>query len=95
MKPGNLEGGFAWYPAVNALRLAVIRDGPPRLAKIAVPTRYLWGERDPIHKAEWTDLLPEYFADVRVDLAKGAGHFVHYEKPELANREIVAFFKDR
>lgn len=95
MKPGNLDGGFKWYTAINATRLALIRDGAPKLAKIPTPTRVLWGTRDPLYKTAWTDLIPEYFADVRVDLADGAGHFVHYEKPDLANKEIIQFFKSR
>jgi hypothetical protein len=37
MKPGNLEGGFAWYRATHAARMALVRDGAPVLPKIEVP----------------------------------------------------------
>jgi pimeloyl-ACP methyl ester carboxylesterase len=92
MKPGNLAGGFAWYAGVQPARLALIRDGAPAMAKIAAPTRVLWGERDPVLRVEWADRLPDYFADVTVSTAPGCGHFVHYENPELANAAVVEFF---
>lgn len=93
MQPGNLAGGFAWYKAVNEARLAAIRGTAPALPRIEVPARVLWGASDPVLKAEWTDRLGETFAQVRVDVAPAAGHFVHYEAPDLANREISAFFE--
>jgi pimeloyl-ACP methyl ester carboxylesterase len=95
MKPGNLSGGFAWYRGSLPMRQKLIREGAPKLAPIAAPTRVLWGERDPVLKVEWRDRLGDYFADLQVSTAPGAGHFVHYEAPELANREIIAFFRPR
>jgi pimeloyl-ACP methyl ester carboxylesterase len=93
MKPGNLRGGFGWYVGVNEARMALIRSGPPSLSKIETPTRVLWGEDDPILKVEWADRLGDYFSDYVFDPAPQAGHFVHYERPELANREIIEFFR--
>jgi pimeloyl-ACP methyl ester carboxylesterase len=61
--------------------------GAPKLPKIGVPARFFGGERDPLVKIAWADRLGEYFS-----AAEGAGHFVHYERPEAANREIVGFF---
>lgn len=92
MKPGNLQGGFDWYVATNESRLGLIRDGAPALPKIGVPTRFLWGASDPVVKVRWADRLGDFFADYSFEAAPGAGHFVHYEAPELANREISAFF---
>jgi pimeloyl-ACP methyl ester carboxylesterase len=45
-------------------------------------------------KAEWVDVLPDAFETVSIDIADGCGHFVHYEDPDLAAREIEAFFAD-
>ncbi len=92
MKPGNLRGGFDWYRATNPSRLATIRGEAGPTDRITTPTRVLWGAHDPILKAAWRDRLDEYFSDIRIGLAPDAGHFVHYETPELANREIKAFF---
>jgi pimeloyl-ACP methyl ester carboxylesterase len=94
MKPGNLQGGFNWYISAHQARLAVMRGEVPRQlrAPIAVPTRVLWGESDPVLKSAWADRLGEFFSTLAVTTVPEAGHFVHYEKPELACREIRAFF---
>jgi pimeloyl-ACP methyl ester carboxylesterase len=94
MKPGNLQGGFDWYIATNDSRIKLIRDGAPEMPKIEVPARFLWGESDPVVKARWADRLGDYFADYSFEAPPRAGHFVHYERPGLANREISAFFED-
>jgi pimeloyl-ACP methyl ester carboxylesterase len=95
MRPGNLQGGFDWYIGTNGSRLDLIRNGPPELPKIETPTRVRWGESDPILKVEWADLLGDYFSDVDFVPFRGAGHFAHYERPDIANREILDFFSGR
>ena len=93
MKPGNLQGGFNWYVGANRSRLAMMRGEAPPLPPIGTPTRVLWGGRDPVLKADWMDRLPEFFTDLEASVAPEAGHFVHMEQPELAVREIRAFFE--
>lgn len=95
MKPGNLQGGFNWYVAAHQARLAVMRGEVPKAQRtpITVPTRVLWGESDPILKHEWSDRIGEFFHGATVSTLPEAGHFVHYEKPDIACREIRAFFK--
>ena len=95
MKPGNLQGGFDWYICTNASRLDLIRNGPPELPKIEVPTRVRWGESDPVLKVRWADRLGDYFANLDFAPMPEAGHFAHYERPDLANREILDFFQTR
>ena len=92
MKPGNLQGGFNWYTSTNEGRIKQIRHGAPELPKVETPTRVLWGESDSVLKVEWADRLGDYFANLDFSPAQGAGHFVHYERPELANEEISGFF---
>jgi pimeloyl-ACP methyl ester carboxylesterase len=93
MKPGNLQGGFDWYISTNESRLDLIRNGPPELPKIETPTRIRWGESDSVLKVQWADRLGDYFADVDFAPMIEAGHFAHYERPDLANREISDFFR--
>ena len=50
------------------------------------------GRGGPLVKIAWADRLGEYFSNYSFAAAEGAGHFVHYEKPEAANREIAGFF---
>ena len=42
--------------------------------------------------ADCNVLYPQYFTNVEVSFAEDAGHFVHYECPDLAAREINKFF---
>lgn len=91
LKPGNLAGGFAWYRGTLAMRQKLIREGAPKLAPIMCPTRVLWGASDPILRVEWMDRLPKYFADLSATAVPDAGHFVHYETPAPADREMIDF----
>jgi pimeloyl-ACP methyl ester carboxylesterase len=92
MKPGNVQGGFDWYVGIDEARTKSMRDGPPVMPKIEVPARFFWGEADPLIKLEWADRLGDYFSEYSLEPAVGAGHFVHYEAPGAANREISSFF---
>lgn len=92
LKPGNIQGGFNWYIGIDGARTEIWRHGAPELPKIEVPARFFWGEDDPLIKVEWADRLGDYFADYSFKPASEAGHYVHYETPEAANREIAGFF---
>lgn len=95
MKPGNIEGGFAWYSASHPARMALIRDGAPDLPRIETPSRFYWGRHDPIIPCAWTDRLADYFKDPVVEIAEGAGHFVHMEMPAEASDRILAHLAGR
>jgi len=69
-----------------------MRGEAPDQPTIAVPTRVLWGGRDPVLKAEWADRLPEFFTDLKASVAPEAGHFVQMEPPELAADAIRTSF---
>ena len=92
MKPGNIQGGFNWYLSSAATRLLSIEEKLPLKPKIEVPSRFLWGKHDPIVKPEWSDRLQEYFASFTIDFVD-AGHFVHYQRPDIAVPEILHFFE--
>ncbi len=93
MKAGNLAGGFAYYRGAHAGRIAMMRGEAPALPPIAVPTCVRWAEHDPIFPAAWTDRLGETFTDLDLRTLPGVGHFPHRENPDLAAREIAAFFQ--
>jgi pimeloyl-ACP methyl ester carboxylesterase len=94
MKPGNLQSAFNWYVGIDQARTELWRHGAPELPKISVPTRFFWDEEDPLIKVGWADQLSDYFSDYSFEAAQQAGHFVHYENPEAANREIVGFVSE-
>ena len=62
---------------------------------VALKVEDVAGRHDPILKADRADVLDQYFAEVEVSFADDAGHFVHYECPDLAAREIDRFFSRR
>ena len=92
LKPGNLAGGFAWYRAAHAGRIAIMDGTAPKLPPIQLPTRIRWPAHDPIFPAAWIDTLGETFSQLDVRLFEGVGHFPHREDPDTAAAEIDAFF---
>ncbi|MFY7963050.1 MAG: alpha/beta fold hydrolase [Elsteraceae bacterium] len=92
MKPGNLAGGFAWYRAAHAGRIAMMEGRLPPAPRIALPTCVRWSDHDPIFPYAWTDRLGETFADLDLAPFPGVGHFPHREDPDRAAAEIAAFF---
>jgi pimeloyl-ACP methyl ester carboxylesterase len=92
LKPGNLAGGFAYYRAAHAPRIAMLKGEAPALPPIAIPTCVRWAEHDPIFPAAWTDRLGETFPNLDLAIFSGVGHFPHREAPERAATEIAAFF---
>ena len=92
MAPGNLQGGFNWYIAGHEARMALVRDGAPKMEPIDAPSRFLWGGSDPVIKSEWSDRLGEYFSDHVCTIQSEAGHFVHFEQAEAFNRAAIEFF---
>ncbi len=93
MKPGRIEGGFAWYAATHAARMGLVEHGAPTLPKITVPSRFFWGRHDPIILCDWMDRLPDYFHAPIMEVAEDAGHFVHLEVPQLAAAKVAEFFQ--
>jgi len=92
LEPGNLQGGFNWYSAVYPLRVAMMKGEAPLVPAIDTPTCVRWGENEPFMKVEYADRLGDYFTNLDFKSVPDAGHFVHYQKPAFAEREIRAFF---
>jgi pimeloyl-ACP methyl ester carboxylesterase len=91
MKPGNIQGGFDWYVSSVPTRRLWLEGKLPAKPPITVPTRFLWGRRDPLIPPEWSDRLSEYWTEYSLEFVD-AGHYVHAEIPDLAACEIGAFF---
>jgi pimeloyl-ACP methyl ester carboxylesterase len=92
MKPGNLAGGFNYYRAAHAGRIAMGTGAAPVLPPIAIPTCIRWATHDPLFPIAWTDRLGETFTDLDFAPFDDVGHFPHREDPDRAAREIAAFF---
>ena len=92
MAPGNLAGGFAWYRAAHAGRVAMMQGGAAALPTIDVPTCVRWAEHDPLFPFGWTDRLGETFSHLDLAIFGDVGHFPHREDPDRAAAEIGRFF---
>ena len=92
LRPGNLEGGFAYYRAAHAARMAMIAGSAPAPQPIALPTCVRWPAHDAIFPLAWADRLGEVFTDLDFAPFPGAGHFPHREDPDRAAAEIAGFF---
>ena len=89
----NIQTGFDWYSGVAPFRRRMMLEGGLKVPKITVPTYMLWGRHDPVLQYAWTDKLGDYFEGVTLECAEDAGHFVHFEVPELANEQMIRFLK--
>ncbi|MDX2157654.1 MAG: alpha/beta hydrolase [Hyphomicrobiaceae bacterium] len=94
MSNGNLQGGFDWYIGVSRFRRRMMQEGALQTPKIKAPTYFLWGAHDPVLKWEFTDKIGDYFESYTLEKAEEAGHFVHFEVPQLANERLSAFLSD-
>lgn len=90
--PGRFADSIACYRGTLDARLRQLRFGGAALAPIEAPASVLWGERDPVTRAEWLDALPELFTDLHVATLPTIGHFPHWEAPEAAAKAIRTHF---
>ena len=93
IRPGNLAGGFAYYRAAHAGRIAMMQGAASVVPQITIPTCVRWAEHDPIFPFAWTDRLRETFTDLDLKMLPGVGHFPHLENPDLAADEIAGLFQ--
>lgn len=87
-------------------RLAVARTQPrqvyatleidnlvPRLSSIRCPTLVFWGSHDNFCPVSTAHLLTRHVPDCRAILVSRCGHWVQVERPDLFDRETLAFLK--
>jgi pimeloyl-ACP methyl ester carboxylesterase len=82
-QPGAFAASIAWYRAgAGAVAVSAGEAAPTPKERIEVQTSVLWPDSDPLFPRAWSDRLAEFFADVRVHHADGAGHFTPLECPD-------------
>ncbi|MBC7591992.1 MAG: alpha/beta hydrolase [Salinibacterium sp.] len=79
---------------VEGFEASISRDVSMFASAIAVPTLLIGADRDPITTVADQQTLANLFPDARLEILKGVGHLVHYEKPLEAATLIVDFLKD-
>jgi pimeloyl-ACP methyl ester carboxylesterase len=81
--PGAFTASIAWYRAgAGTIAQSLTEPPPERAIKIQTSTDVLLPQHDPLFPAEWADRVQDYFDDVRLHVAHGAGHFTPLECPE-------------
>lgn len=96
-QPGALRGGLNYYRAAR-MGEQVAAGGVPEeyMRKITaqavqVPTLVIWGENDRALLPTLTRGLSEWVPRLGVEIVKGAGHWVPYERPDVVNSLIREF----
>ena len=89
--PGTVEATLAYY---RQFARQLVQNPPfgGSGGGIEVPGLVIAGERDGcIGVSLFTDADDDFDADCRVIAVRGAGHFVHRERPDVVAEEILAF----
>ena len=87
--PGAFTASISWYRSGSAMIARSLAERPPA-ERITTPTTVLWPEHDPLFPRAWSDRLDEWFADVRLRLLDGVGHFVPVEAPAAFADAVTA-----
>jgi pimeloyl-ACP methyl ester carboxylesterase len=61
--------------------------------KIKQKTSVLWGEKDPVMLAEWSDRLHLFFENYNLEKLPGVGHFVPFEAPDAVVKTVRELLK--
>lgn len=88
--PGAFLASTAWYRAGSGTVARSASEHTPDPAKrTSTPIDVLWPEYDPLFPREWSDGLDDWFADVTLHHADGAGHFTPLEAADRFAELIV------
>jgi pimeloyl-ACP methyl ester carboxylesterase len=96
--PGVAQAALAYYrctlnPANQDPQLAEVQM-QISMSPVSVPTLVLHGARDGCMGADLLAGMDALFPNgLRTVVVPDAGHFVHQEKPDAVNRELVAFLR--
>lgn len=86
-QPGAMTGMINWYRALFRHRPPMADD-----MRIHMPTRILWGARDPFLGRELAGLSAQYCDDVEITMYEKATHWVQHEEADSINQQLAAFF---
>ncbi len=74
-----------------ARRMTVTHALMPELEKLAAPTLFLWGDRDPFGTPAIGRMLADRMPDARLQVVADAGHLVWLDQPEVCAAAVSAF----
>lgn len=89
--PGAFTASVQWYRAGSGSTTMATEAAPAREDRIAPAAVVLWPEHDPLFPVEWADRIDDFFAQARLRLVDGVGHFAPLEYPGVIAEEVRAF----
>ena len=87
--PGTVTAMLNWYRAFFRTRLPM-----PENAKVHVPTRILWGERDMFLLPEMAQESVFYCDSAELTYFPDATHWLQHEEPEAVSAALIAHFRE-
>jgi pimeloyl-ACP methyl ester carboxylesterase len=85
-RPGALTGMTNYYRAM-------MRGRPPKMTPIDSPVLILWGDADPHIGSELATPDPKMVPNARVELLRGASHWVQHDRPEQVNAKLIDYLR--
>ena len=92
--PTRARASALLYRAFLTRELLPVIGGRYRDQRLRTPTLLLHGGRDPLTPPGFFEGVERHADDLRVQTIKGAGHFLHEERPKAVARRIRRFFKE-
>lgn len=86
----------ALTPPMNYYRANIITDlwaKPPKRDPVEVPGLYIFGEKEKFLSFDFLNLGKAHASNLRVEVVKGANHFVNQHKPDELNALMWNFLK--
>ena len=87
-------GGGGFRAPLNFYRAAARGLWPTSLRRIEAPVLVLWGEQDPYLEAAMATPPAHLAPNARVVRIPQASHWVHWEEPDIVNRELLALLRE-
>jgi pimeloyl-ACP methyl ester carboxylesterase len=93
--PGAFTASVQWYRSgAGTTTAAATETAPAPEDRLATPTVVLWPEHDPLFPREWSDRIGEFFAQARLRLVDGVGHYAPLEYPAVLAEEVRRMLAD-
>lgn len=92
-EPARARATKLMYRTFVLRELPAIARGRYRAERLTVPTRILFGERDPAISTRLLEGHEHHADDLSVELVPDSGHFIADEKPELVAERALELFR--
>ena len=69
-------------------------DFKPRFQEIHTKTLVIWGKNDEMLHVSGAKFLEEHLKSVDVIILEKCGHIIQFDKPSIATRHLIRFYKN-